>query len=107
MPIFPRIGTGVVAKTRGRASAERSAGRVFPSPLLSLLFAIASPRKRKKEVEAPLLEEGSKERRKEKKGKERKREREGKGGRKKQAAGGGILALCLMLHGGVMVGDWN
>jgi len=86
---------------------ERSAGRVFPSPLLSLLFAIASPRKRKKEVEAPLLEEGSKERRKEKKGKEREREREGKGGRKKQAAGGGILALCLMLHGGVMVGDWN
>jgi len=75
MPIFPRIGTGVVAKTRGRASAERSAGRVFPSPLLSLLFAIASPRKRKKEVEAPLLEEGSKERRKEKKGKERERER--------------------------------
>jgi len=24
-----------------------------------------------------------------------------------QAVGGGILALCLMLHGGVMVGDWN
>jgi len=84
--------------------------RMLPFPLLSLFFSIASPKRRKKEVEAPRfsMEDPRREEwRAREKEKRAERERGREGGKRKRAPRGGILALCLMLHGGVMVGDWN